>query len=213
MKDIPLFDTDTGVSTLVLKEIPYRQTAYIRLHSVQPGGLQAHLTECAAFCRMCGAEKIYAAGHPELADRPLHCKVLVMTRSLPYGPSDDTLEPVTEQTAGQWRDIYNDRMASVDNAATLTARDEKEILSSENAWFVREGEDLLGIGWLRGAEVLAVAAVRRGAGERVLGALLTKITEKQVTLEVASTNVRAIALYERMGFAAAGERSSWHHIT
>lgn len=213
MKDIPLFDTDTGVSSLVLKEIPCRQTAYIRVQSVQPGGLEEHLRECAAFCRMCGAEKIYAAGHPELAGYPLHCKVLLMARPLPWGPSADTLEPVTAGTVAYWRELYNSRMASVDNAATLTARDEKDILESRNAWFVRDREELLGIGWLRGSEVLAVASVRRGAGERVLGALLTKITENQVTLEVASTNARAIALYERMGFRAAGARSSWHHIT
>lgn len=213
MKDIPLFDTETGVSTLVLKEIPYRQTAYIRVQSVQPGGLEEHLRECAAFCRMCGAEKIYAAGHPELAGYPLHCRVLVMSRPLPLGPSEDTPEPVTAQTVAQWREIYNERMSGVDNAATLTARDEKDILQSRNAWFVRDGEALLGIGWLRGSEVLAVASVRRGAGERVLAALLTKITENQVTLEVASTNARAIVLYERMGFRTALERSSWHHIT
>ena len=53
MKDIPIFDTDTGVSTLLLKEIPYRQTAYVKVQSVQPGGLREHLEECVSFCRMC----------------------------------------------------------------------------------------------------------------------------------------------------------------
>ena len=66
MKDIPVFDTDTGVSTLLLKEIPYRQIAYVKVQSVQPGGLGEHLKECISFCRMCGAERVLAKGHPEL---------------------------------------------------------------------------------------------------------------------------------------------------
>ena len=59
LKDIPMFDTETGVSTLVLKEIPYKQVAYVKVQSVQPDGLKAHLQECVSFCRMCGAERIY----------------------------------------------------------------------------------------------------------------------------------------------------------
>jgi len=213
LKDIPLFDTETGVSTLVLKEIPYRQTAYVRIQSVQPGGLREHLRECAAFCRMCGAEQVYATGHPELAQWPVYCRVLVMAREEAPVRSEDSLEPVTAQTVRLWREICNDRMSGVDNAATLTARDEKEVLSAGGAWFVRAGEALLGIGWLDGPRVLALASVCRGAGERVLAALLNKVPAQRVTLEVASTNSRAIALYQRMGFTVVGERSVWYHIT
>lgn len=213
MKDIPLFDTDTGVSTLVLKEIPYRQTAYIRIQSVQPGGLADHLSECAAFCRMCGAERIYATGHAELEGYPLYCAVRTMSRRLPDWEPTDHLFPVTERTVGRWREVYNERMSAVDNAATLTARDEKEILASRGAFFVHDSGKLLGIGWLREGELLAVASVVPGAGERVLRTLLTAGSEDRVTLDVASTNTRAIALYERMGFVTVGERSRWYQIT
>ena len=37
MKDFPCFATDDGVASLILKEIPYRQEAYIRFQDVQPG--------------------------------------------------------------------------------------------------------------------------------------------------------------------------------
>ena len=37
MKDFPCFATDDGVSSLILKEIPYRLEAYIRVQYVQPG--------------------------------------------------------------------------------------------------------------------------------------------------------------------------------
>ena len=58
MRDIPMFTTEYGVASLVLKEIPYRQEAYICiLATEQPREL---LDECISFCRVCGAEKIFA---------------------------------------------------------------------------------------------------------------------------------------------------------
>ena len=40
-----MFDTATGISSLILKEIPYKQTAYVHVRSVQEGGLGEHLSE------------------------------------------------------------------------------------------------------------------------------------------------------------------------
>ena len=213
MKDIPMFATDTGVSTLLLKEVPYKEIAYIKVHDVQPGGLREHLEECAAFCGMCGAEHIYAAGHPELEAWPLHCAVIRMTLPLYAQVEPEAcLFPVTETNVSRWREVYNDRMKDVDNAATLTAFDEKEIVTSGGAYFVHDDGVLLGIGWLRGNELLAIASARRGAGERVLKTLLSTVDDDCVSLEVASTNSRAIALYARNGFLPVGERARWHRI-
>ena len=103
-------------------------------------------------------------------------------------------------------------MAPVDNAATMTAFDEKKILASAGAVFVHEGGELLGIGWVEGSEILCVASVVPGAGERVLSTLLTLVDGDRAVLEVASTNARAIRLYERMGFVTVGELSKWHQI-
>lgn len=212
MKDIPLFDTETGVSTLVLKEIPYKQIAYVVVRDAQTGGLEAHLDECVSFCRMCGAERVFAAGHPELRGHPLHCAVLKM--SLPLGTPEPPamVFPVTGETVRRWRDIYNEKMGPVDNCATMTARDETEILSSGGACFVHDCGGLLGIGWVRDSEILCVASVQPGAGERVLRTLLTLISGDRAELEVASTNARAIRLYERLGFVTVGEKSKWYQI-
>ena len=212
MKDIPIFDTDTGVSTLVLKEIPYKQVAYVTVRSVQPDGLRAHLDECVRFCRMCGAERVYASGHEELARWPKHCSVLPM--ALCWNDDGDpgaNLFPVTEQTAARWREIYSERMASVDNSATLTARDEKDLISG-GAYFVHEAGELLGIGWMKGSELLCIASVKPGTGERVLKALLTLADCDRVTLDVASTNARARRLYDRMGFVPVEEKAKWYQI-
>ena len=212
MKDIPMFDTETGVSTLVLREIPYKQIAYVKIHSVQPGGLQAHLSECVSFCRMCGAERIFATGHEELTQWPLYCTVHTMALGLPADlEACANLFPVTEQTAGKWRALYNERMAAVDNTATMTARDEKELLAG-GAYFVHEAGALLGIGWMKGSELLCIASAQPGAGERVLKTLLTLADSDRVTLDVASTNHRALGLYERMGFVPVEEKSRWYQI-
>ena len=212
MKDIPIFDTETGVSSLVLKEIPYKQIAYVKIRSVQPGGLRAHLDECIRFCRMCGAERIFAQGHPELEQWPLHCAVLKMNLAVPDREPPAMVFPVTEETVCRWRDIYNEKMAQVDNSAVMTARDEKEILSSGGACFVHDCGALLGIGWVRESRILCVAAVQPGAGERVLLTLLTLLDSDRAELEVASTNHRAIRLYERLGFVTVGEASRWYQI-
>ena len=59
MKDFPVFTTENGVASLVLKEIPYRRCAYIILRdSLEP---EALLAECISFCRACGAERVFAA--------------------------------------------------------------------------------------------------------------------------------------------------------
>ena len=212
MKDIPMFDTETGVSTLVMKEIPYKQIAYVKVQSVQPGGLQAHLSECVSFCRMCGAEQIFASGHAELDQWPHRCTVITMARSVPETmESGANLFPVTEQTVSRWRGIYNEKMAPVDNAATMTARDEKEILAG-GAYFVHEDGELLGIGWMKESELLCIASCRRGAGERVMNTLLTLADCDRVQLDVASTNRRALRLYERMGFVPVAEKTKWYQI-
>ncbi len=213
MRDIPFFTTETGVSSLVLKEIPYKQVAYIRIGDVQPGGLEAHLAECAAFCRMAGAEKIYAAGHEALQDRPLHTAVLEM-RGTAWVDKEKLacLFPVMEATVERWREIYNRRMSKVDNSATMERRDEKQITESGGAYFVHREGKLLGIGWLEDTKLLAVAAAETRMGETVMHTLMSLVEGASMTLEVASTNVRAIRLYEKLGFLKTAELRRWYRV-
>lgn len=210
MKDFPVFTTDSGVASLILKEIPYRSEAYITIQDVQPGGLEAHLKECVSFCRMAGAERIYAKGHGELEKYPLHTAVYEM-RGTGWVDADklECLFPVTEATASRWRNIYNTKMRQVDNAGTLEARDEKRIVESGGAYFVHRDGELLGIGWMEDTRLLAVASGMPGAGERVMHTLMSLVEGEQMTLEVASTNARAIRLYEKLGFLKTAELSRW----
>lgn len=213
MKDIPMFTTDYGVASLILKEVPYRRIAYVRVLDVQPGQLREHLAECVGFCRMVDSERVYATGHEELENWPLHNVILNMSLSLPELPRPEAhLFPVTDETVARWRQIYNEGMKNVDNASTLASWDEKQIVASGGAYFVHNSGELLGIGWMKGSQLLAIVSVKPGMGETVARTLFTVADSDRITLEVASTNKRALRLYERMGFLVTGERSRWYKI-
>lgn len=213
MQDFPFFSTQYGVSGLSLKEIPYRQEAYIRIRQVQEDGFQEHLDECVRFCVMAGAERIYAADHGGLEQFPLHVSVLEMRGQAFVDPEKlACLFPVTEGTVSRWRGIYNARMAGVDTAGTLEAREEGRILESGGACFVHRDGELLGIGWLDDCKLLAMASVQKGAGETVMHTLMSLVEGASMTLEVASTNVRAIRLYEKLGFVKTAERTKWYRV-
>lgn len=213
MRDFPIFTTEYGVSSLVLKEIPYKKTAYIRIGDVQKEYFAENLAECVSFCRMCGAEAIYAAGHQDLERYPLYTAVLEMRGQAQADPQKiRQLFPVTEATVGQWRTIYNKKMSHVDNTATLESRDEKRILESGGAYFVHEDGHLLGIGWLEGNKLLAVASAQTGAGEGVMHTLMSLLDGEDMTLEVASTNTKAIRLYEKLGFISTAEICRWYDV-
>lgn len=211
MKDMPVFDTEFGVASLILKEVPYRQEAYIIIQSaLQPEEL---LKECVSFCRMVGAEKIYGRGHEIVEQYPLHTAVVEM-RGEAFADQEkmQSLFPVTEQTVGRWRQILNERMKDVDNAATLESRDEKKILESGGAYFIHSDGKLLGLGWMEDTALLSVAAAEPGAGEKVMHSLMSLVEGATVTLEVASTNTRAIRLYEKLGFLKTREVSRWYRV-
>ena len=211
MRDFPIFDTEFGLSSLVLKEIPYRNEAYIHIRSVLPGKEKEHLKECVSFCKMVGADRIFAAGEG-LEDYPVYTAVLQMRGPAEPDPNKcANLFPVTEQTVGQWRTLYNEKMRQVDNAGTLEKKDEKRLLDSTGAVFVHEDGKLLGIGWVEDNALLAVAAAEPGSGERILHTLMT-LCEDTMTLEVASTNTKARRLYEKLGFVVTGERIVWHEV-
>ena len=211
MRDIPMFTSEYGVASLFLKEIPYRGRAHIKIQSsLDPEKL---LEECVGFCRACGAEWIDAAGHEYLENYPLITSLSLMTRPLEGLPSmDGCLFPMTEATMQQWLDIYNERMANIPNAAFMDSRDGKELLQKGSAYFVHRDGTLLGIGVAAGDFIDTVIAVKPGAGETVVGALASILTEDTVRLMVADANTRAVKLYERLGFVKVKELSRWYLV-
>lgn len=209
MKDIGFFPTEYGVASLILREIPYRSEAYIRVMDVRHENLGLLLKECAEFCRVCGAQKILWTGVQ--MQEPAVMQVLRMQGQAWADPGLlENLFPVTEKTVSKWREIYNHRMRSVPQAATLSFAEETRIVRSGGAYFIHHNGDLLGIGWLEGTKLLAIAASQPGAGERVAHTLMSLVEGKDMTLEVASTNQRALKLYRKLGFVPVSVVSSWY---
>lgn len=211
MKDIPMFTTEHGVASLILKEIPVRQVAYVKLQSTQEP--EMFLQECVEFCRACGAESVFGSGDECLADYP--CTAVLMEMQRPAEGIEQTnasLFPVTEETVSQWREIYNERMAGVPNAAFMTRQDEKKYLADGDCYFVHRNGKLLGIGKASEDTVHMIAGVQRGSGRDVVLAMASVLTADTVRLTVAKENSRAVALYEALGFVAVREISRWYKI-
>lgn len=211
MKDIPVFDTEHGVASLFLKEIPYRGRAHIKIRtSLEPEKL---LEESIAFCRMCGADWCDAAGHEYLEKYPLITALYAMQRPREGLPQTDAcVFPVTPENVQTWLEIYNERMADVPNAAYMDSADGRELLKTGDGYFIHRDGQLLGIGKAAGDFIDTVIAVQPGMGETVVLALVSLLTEDTVRLTVAGANERAVRLYERMGFLRTKELSRWYRV-
>ena len=128
------------------------------------------------------------------------------------GETDACLFPVTEETVGEWLDIYNTRMADVPNAAYMDSKDGKELLKTGDGYFIHKDGQLLGIGKAAGDFISAIVAVKPGMGETVVRTLVSALTEDTVRLMVAGANERAVRLYERLGFVKTKELSRWYRV-
>ena len=211
MKDIPMFTTENGIASLTLKEVPYTAKAYVTVHSSSEPDL--FIWECADLCRAAGADTVYARGHDSLERFPYHTAVITMSRETAQLPKTDaTLLPVQLETLEQWREIYNEAMKEVPVASYMSKADTQKLLEQGNGYFVYRGETLLGIGAAGGGKVDALAAVLPGAGQDVLLALCSTLSESAIRVEVATENQRAVRLYERLGFIPTVEIARWYQI-
>ena len=212
MRNIPLFTTDAGVASLTLEEIPYKKQAYIRLLDTdQP---EKFLAECADFCRMAGAEEIYATGHGYLERFPLHTAIWKMTYAgIMQAPGNVSMVAVVEDTVEDWRNIYNQGMKFVPNAATMTAAAAQKMLQSADGYFVYHGELLIGIGKAKGNTVEAIVSLVPGCGKEIMLSLGSILSGDEIVVEVASENIPAVKLYRKMGFRLDSEISRWHCVS
>lgn len=211
MRNIPVFTTEYGVASLILESVAARKEAYVRIQSsLDPEKL---LQECKEFCVACGAERVYAAGHDVLDSYPLHTAIIeIKAPKAAIGETDAALFPMQEETMMLWRTHYNEGMSRVDNAAWLSELEMKKILTEGSAYFVHRDGTLLGIGKASAGRIDAVVSLVRGAGEDVVRALAHALSDDTITIEVASTNTRAIALYQRLGFIPTREVAKWFQI-
>lgn len=211
MRDMPLFTTENGVASLTLNQIPYTKSAWIRIQdSVLPAAL---LEECIVFCRAAGAEHIFATGDVCCEAYPEHTKILKMQADTQtIGETDAALFPVTEKTLDYWRTVYNGKIQNVPNGAWMTMEKAKEMLEQGSGYFVHRDGILLGTGMVQDSQIAWVASLATGAGADVVRALCHAVTTDKVTLEVASANLKAVKLYEELGFVPTELIAQWYRI-
>lgn len=210
MKNLPMFTTEYGVASLTLEKIPYTHQAYIVIQDTcDPGKL---LKDCADFCCAAGAEQVYATGNFIPKEYPLYTEIIVMSRRLQDIPETVAeLVPVDNETLSCWREIYNEKMRNVPNAAFLSIRDSEKVLNG-NAYFIYKEDKMLGIGQIGENTINAVAAVAPGGGKDTVLALCGAIRADSVFLEVARNNQPAIKLYSGLGFSEISTISKWYKI-
>lgn len=211
MRDFPVFTTENGVGSLVLKEIPYSGIAYV---TIQDSSFPTEfMHECMEFCKAVGAKTIYATGHEILGNYPLFASVMQMTASSDaITQTDAALFPVTDRTLSRWREIYNRKMKNVDNASYMSEAAANEMLKKGSGYFIHRDGSLLGIGMVGDGRIECAASVVPGGGREVISALTHAFMGERVILEVSSTNHKAIRLYESMGFIQTAEISRWYKI-
>ncbi len=211
MKDIPLFTTENGAANLILGCAPGFGTAYVRVLSAQDGDALAR--ECAAFCQAAGAEAVYATGLPEQESWPLSTEIWRMTAqkaSLPQSQAE--LIPVTAETLEEWVTLYNRKFRAVPNAVWLSPGLGQAVLKAREAFFVWLAGQTVGIAKGAENEIHAVAALAPGGGRAAVLALARELAGPEITLEVASVNGKALALYQSLGFRKTETLAKWYKI-
>ena len=208
MQDIPVFTGEYGVASLTLSQVPYKQEAYVRIQSA--GEPEKFLQECAGFCKAVGAEKIYFCGYDE-HDYPVYTELWEMAVSRDNLPDTDAaLIPVQENTISRWMEIYNRRMKDVPASAYMRIQDGKKLIDSGNGYFVHRDKELLGIGIASGDTISAIVGTVPGAGREVLLALNHALSGDHAVVEVASVNILARKLYDRLGFLPVKTILKWY---
>ena len=215
MKDIPIFTGQFGVATLILREIPYKQWAYVMVRGAREGKLEAFLEECCGFCRMAGAERVLATADEPLDFLPHAHDMLELTcrlDSLPPLEEPVELHPVDESNWEQFRRVYNELFREIPNAATYTQADEKRVTAQEHAYMAIVDGQVAGIGEYREAELCAIGVLPafRGLGRRLALTLLHGMSGDEVRLRVSSVNEPALRLYEKLGFTRSQVLSRWY---
>lgn len=217
MKNIPVFTSAYGIATLILREIPWNGTAYVLIRAVWNDEKAALLEECKGFCRAVGAEQIYASWELEALPAEPAWEMLLMTRpkaGLPETEKPVDLEPLTKENGEDYLRIYNTCFRSVPCAASYDRSSLDPLYGEDLAWLAKVDGVYAGVAEISktGLEGIAVLPEYRGLGCDLALSVLDMVPSTELRLKVASTNYRAIALYERLGFTCMGAEKYWWRL-
>lgn len=217
MKNIPMFTSSYGLATLILKEIAWNGRAYVLVRSVWNDQTAALLDECRSFCRAVGAEEIYASWDAEELPAEHAWDMIDMAcpkSALPAPRQTVELEQATPETAEDYLRIYNQCFRDVPAAASYDRKSLEPLYGEELIWLAKVRGQYAAVAEIskEGLEGIAVLPEFRGLGYDLAAAVLRMVPSTEVRLKVASTNVRARRLYDRLGFAETGISRRWYRL-
>ncbi len=213
MKDIPMFTGTHGIASLVFREIAVTGRAYAVVRSVWNGQTAAFLQECLDFCRAGGAEEVYAAYGTEDLPAAHGWDMLRMEREkagLPAG-KPVALEGLCPENGQVFLDIYNRCFRDLPGSSVYGAEDLKRLYDTDCAFLAKVDGNYAAIAEIseKGLESIAVLPPYRGLGYDLALAVLPMVPRKTISLKVASTNEKALALYKRLGFQVTDTTERW----
>ena len=217
LKDIPIFTGQYGVGSLILREIPYKQCAYVLVRSAWDGHMRDFLEECSTFCRAAGAEWVLASAPEPLTFLPhVHDMLEYACRrdQLPPPLRPVYLEPLHDGNAEEYRTIYNALFRAIPNAATCTTEDLRRLREKSRAFLAKVGGETAGICQWTDSELNTIGVLPkfRGLGHRLALTAFEQMEGETITLRVSSSNGPALRLYQRLGFDRTQVLSSWYAL-
>lgn len=218
MKDIPIFTTQTGTASLILREIPYQQTAYVLVRTLFHNDASDLLSECGAFCVQAGAERVLAAWPDHPLNLPVDHEMVELSRPKAGLPRPDPavpLTPLTRDNAPTYQTIYNRLFHRISGAASCRSEDINRLLTTGTAFLALQDGIPAGIGEIEGSDLRAVGVLPeyRGLGRHLTLTLLHRLPGPELCLSAASTNERAMRLYNSLGFRPRRTLVRWYLVT
>lgn len=219
MNNIPVYISQGGTATLILREIPHKKTAYILLRTVLPKKLPQLLTDCISTCREFGAEHCFVSAEDPSIEIPLpHAYDILFLRvqKADLLPLETPMElvPISPENDSIYQRIYNRCFQDVSHALTYEKDQLTRIYREEHQAFLAKAPDgtPCGMGELHGNELAAVGLLPeyRGRGKALTLSLLARVPGPEITLTVVSDNERALGLYAALGFTVTGKESTWY---
>lgn len=229
MNDIPAFTGCGGVSTLILREIPYKNTAFVMVRAFERDTLDEHLQEAASLCAFAGAKSVFASAEgTELypGREPDYKMLRLKLECCVAGEESLSFEPLTADNMEEYIRIYNACFGDMLSAETLS---EKKIVPC-----IDNAHRQCGIYYMNGkpaavsdvefadadgsAELNAVAVLpecRGGTGAEIVKKIASDCADrgiKTLWINVMSTNAAALRLYEKSGAALEKVLSCWYKV-
>ncbi|MBE6992627.1 MAG: GNAT family N-acetyltransferase [Ruminococcaceae bacterium] len=227
MNDIPAFTECGGVSTLILREIPYRKTAFILVRAFEEACLDEHLQEAVSLCRFAGAKSVFVSAENEelFPEKEPAYKMLRLSAGCCCRHEAELLhEELCEYNIKDYISIYNACFADTISAETFTEKKARTCMDKSTRQcriYYREGlpAAISDVEFRDNSATLNAIGVlpeyRGGFGRAILESLMTEVGNKEIErlcLDVMSTNSEALRLYEKLGFEQEKVLSHWYKI-